>query len=238
MRAPSQCVKWMISDAAMPGKRYFVPPEKPTTSCGKTGPQMRTWSVLDDEPVERDRDVLLQASEAELLDHLRGDGPQRRERRGVVPPVVENPPVSGTAVNDRASDEAAELLVAHRRMRAERDEKVERRDAWAELALEDLEHQRHRHRPRPVGDEDDNALAVEGQTRQPLPREVRHFLRREMSFDDASSDHAHMCRSIFSECRRQKYCDDVAAAKVLYSSSIISRRRRVAENQHTVAIGH
>ncbi len=42
--APSQCVKWMISGAAMPGNRYFVPPEKPATSCGKTGPQMRTWS--------------------------------------------------------------------------------------------------------------------------------------------------------------------------------------------------
>src|SRR5688572_25347849 len=42
--APSQCVKWMISGAAMPGNRYFVPPEKPATSWGKTGPQMSTWS--------------------------------------------------------------------------------------------------------------------------------------------------------------------------------------------------
>ena len=42
--APSQCVKWMISGAAMPGNRYFVPPENPATSCGNTGPQIRTWS--------------------------------------------------------------------------------------------------------------------------------------------------------------------------------------------------
>ena len=42
--APSQCVKWMISGPAMPGNRYLVPPEKPATSCGKTGPQTSTWS--------------------------------------------------------------------------------------------------------------------------------------------------------------------------------------------------
>ena len=29
---------------AMPGKRYLFPPENPTTSCGKTGPTIRTRS--------------------------------------------------------------------------------------------------------------------------------------------------------------------------------------------------
>ena len=44
MSAPSQCVKLMTSAPAMPGKKYLLPPEKPTTSCGKTGPQMTIWS--------------------------------------------------------------------------------------------------------------------------------------------------------------------------------------------------
>ena len=30
----------MISGAAIPGNRYFDPPEKPATSCGNTGPQI------------------------------------------------------------------------------------------------------------------------------------------------------------------------------------------------------
>jgi hypothetical protein len=36
--APSQCEKSMTSWPATPGKKYLLPPEKPTTSCGNTGP--------------------------------------------------------------------------------------------------------------------------------------------------------------------------------------------------------
>ena len=36
--APSQWKKFRISGPPMPGKKYLFPPEKPTTSCGKTGP--------------------------------------------------------------------------------------------------------------------------------------------------------------------------------------------------------
>ena len=38
--APSQWKKFRMSGPATPGNRYLLPPEKPTTSCGKTGPQM------------------------------------------------------------------------------------------------------------------------------------------------------------------------------------------------------
>ena len=63
--------------------------------------------VFDDQPIERDRHVLLQASEAELLDHRRRDGPQRGERRGVIPPMVEDPAIPGAAVNDSPADQAS-----------------------------------------------------------------------------------------------------------------------------------
>ena len=33
-----------ISGPAIPGNRYLLPPEKPTTSCGNTGPMMMSWS--------------------------------------------------------------------------------------------------------------------------------------------------------------------------------------------------
>jgi len=44
MTPPSQWKKWIISSPAMPGKMYLCPPEKPTTSCGNTGPKMKNSS--------------------------------------------------------------------------------------------------------------------------------------------------------------------------------------------------
>ena len=38
MSAPSQWNMSMISCPPIPGNRYLLPPEKPTTSCGKVGP--------------------------------------------------------------------------------------------------------------------------------------------------------------------------------------------------------
>ena len=44
MRAPTQCDRSMASWVLQPGMKYLLPPEKPTTSCGKTGPMMTMWS--------------------------------------------------------------------------------------------------------------------------------------------------------------------------------------------------
>ena len=57
--APSQWVKWIISGAAMPGNGSLVPPEKPATSCGNTGPQIEHVVVLGRQAIERDRNVLV-----------------------------------------------------------------------------------------------------------------------------------------------------------------------------------
>ena len=56
--APSQCVKSMMSAPAMPGKKYLLPPLKPTTSCGKTGPQISRLIVIEDEFVQPHRHIL------------------------------------------------------------------------------------------------------------------------------------------------------------------------------------
>src|SRR5689334_19660685 len=42
--APSQWKKFKICGPPTPGNKYLLPPEKPTTSCGKTGPTIITWS--------------------------------------------------------------------------------------------------------------------------------------------------------------------------------------------------
>ena len=73
---------------------------------------------------------------------------------------------SATAVDDRPAHVRGELRVGHRRMRAERDEIIERGDARAELAFEDVEHHRHRHRARAVGDQREDAPAVDGHARR------------------------------------------------------------------------
>src|SRR4051794_28056587 len=36
--APTQCERLISSGPETPGKKYLLPPEKPTTSCGNTGP--------------------------------------------------------------------------------------------------------------------------------------------------------------------------------------------------------
>jgi len=44
IRAPSQCKRSISSHPDTPGKRYLLPPEKPTASCGSTGPITRVTS--------------------------------------------------------------------------------------------------------------------------------------------------------------------------------------------------
>ncbi len=47
INAPSQCDTSMIFWPATPGKKYLLPPDIPTTSCGSTGPTTRamSWST-------------------------------------------------------------------------------------------------------------------------------------------------------------------------------------------------
>ena len=170
------------------GKQVLRAARKADHLVREDGPADKDVVVFDDEAIERDRDGLIQPSEAELLDRGRRNRPERRKGRRVIPTVIENPSIAGAAVDNRPSDQPAQLLVAHRRVRAECDEKIEGRHARAELALEDVEHQRHRHRAGAIRDEDDHPLTVDRQSLQSLPRQVSDFLRRQIPLDDATSD--------------------------------------------------
>lgn len=44
INAPSQCDTLITSWLEMPGTKYLLPPEKPTTSCGNTGPTISVTS--------------------------------------------------------------------------------------------------------------------------------------------------------------------------------------------------
>ena len=77
MSAPSQCVKWMISGAAMPGKQVLRAAREADDLVRKHRSADEHVVVLDDEPVERDRHVLAEPAAGEL-----GDLGRRESSRG------------------------------------------------------------------------------------------------------------------------------------------------------------
>ena len=53
------------------------------------------------------------------------------------------------------------FVIVHWRVRAKRDQKVERRHARAQFPLEDVKQQRHRHRARAVRDQNENSPPID-----------------------------------------------------------------------------
>jgi len=105
--------------------------------------------------------------------------------------VIEDAARTRAAVRDRLPHERGELRVVHRRVGAECDEIVERRDARAELALERREHHRHRHRPRAVGDDDEHAPTIDRQRAKALAGNCIQLLAAEIALGHPFPDSLH-----------------------------------------------
>ncbi len=75
--------------------------------------------------------------------------------------MVEDAGAATPSVNDRTSHQPGELCLIHERMCAESDEVVARGRLCADLRLQKLEHQRHRHGASAIGDDGQHALAFE-----------------------------------------------------------------------------
>jgi len=103
--------------------------------------------------------------------------------------MVEDPALPRLSVDDGLADMAAQLRIGHRRVGAERHQEVERRDALAELALEGLEHQRHRHRAGAVRYQDQDTPAVDRKPGQPFTGQPRDVLAGEIAVGHAVADH-------------------------------------------------
>ena len=144
--------------------------------------------VFGREPIERDRHLLAETATREIGNLAGGNGPELRVRGRIIPSMVEDAPRTRAPAHDRLADEGAELGVVHRRVRAERDEIIERRDARPELPLEQLEHHRHRHRPRAVRDDDEHPAPVDWHRSQPFARDGVQLLAAQIAFDDALPD--------------------------------------------------
>ena len=177
MSAPSQCVKWMMPGAAMPGKQILRSAGESRDLVGKDRTANEHVIVFGRQSIERNRHIFAKAAVGQLDDFTSRNRAELGERRGIVPSVIEDASLPGEAILDRVPDERAQLGVAHRRVRAECNEIVERRHARPELALERLEHQRHRHGARAVGNKHQHAAAVDRQPRKPLARDASRIVR-------------------------------------------------------------
>ncbi len=163
--------------------------------------------VLDDQPIQRDRHILLEAPSGDCRDLARRYRPQVGERCRIVPAMVEDARAAAAAVDDRSANQPTERRVVHWRVRTERDEIVECRHARAQLALEYLEHQWHRHRPGPIRNQGDDAPAIERQGGEAVADNARHGRRLEKAFGDPLSDHAHwQCRRSSTTSRSATKC--------------------------------
>ena len=127
--------------------------------------------VLERQLVERDRHVAAQPAAGELLD-LGAPGSSRASRSspGSSQRWLKTRRAPARPFTTVAPDELRELRVAHRRVRAEGDQEVERGRARAQRLVEHVEEERHRHRARAVGDEHQHAPAVERQASREASR--------------------------------------------------------------------
>ena len=164
---------------------------------GKHRPADEDVIVVDEQPVERDRNVLLQPASRQLRNLVRGNLPELHERLRIVPPVVENPPLPGKPIDNGLPDVATELLVGHRRVGAERHQIVQRGHARPELVLDDLIQQGHRHRPGAIRNQDEQPLAVHRQLREPGTRHRGDVLAGQIPFSDTPPDYGISSRIVF-----------------------------------------
>jgi hypothetical protein len=86
--------------------------------------------------------------------------------------------VSGALLGGQA-EQAEQLGLAHGRMRAEGDEEIHGFRPWPQVAGEDAEEERQRHRPRAVGHQDEHALGGQSQAFETLGDDLLDLPLRE-----------------------------------------------------------
>jgi len=169
--------------------------------------------VLERQLVEHHGHVAAQPAAGQLLDLAGRDRPERREAPGVVPAVVEDAPLSGTAVVHAAPHQFRELGVAHRRVGPERHQKVEGGRARRQHLLQHVEEQRHRHGARAVGNQRQDTLAVERQLREALARDRSDLVgRQEAGVEPTADDALRQDRHRANGCRCLTKCFSRLAA--------------------------
>ena len=164
MTAPSQWEKLMTSVPPMPGKKYLLPPEKPTTSCGKDRAADDELVIVQHQLVERHRHVLAHQPAGQLRDLGGGDGADGGEGAGQVPVVVEDvhAGIAAGALLGGDAHQPVQRLLAHGLVRAQGHQIVQRGGRAAQLLVKQAEEERDGRRARAVGDDHQHPLALQG----------------------------------------------------------------------------
>ena len=174
------------------GKQVLRAAGEPATSCGNTGPQMSTWSYSVTSRLSATGTSCSSRPLGELDDVARGDRAERDERGRVVPAMIEDPPRRrrGRSITGRPTRRlSCASLIGECVPSATRKSSAATRGPSSRV--EDLEHQRHRHRARAVRDEDQHALAVERQPRQTLTNDMDELLGSEAAVFETATDDVH-----------------------------------------------
>ncbi len=114
----------MISWPATPGKKYLLPPEMPTTSCGSTGPTTSATSCSTTARLSSTGTSIVSRPSDSSAIRAAGIVPRSANVAGLPPLVVEHGH-AGIGRLERAlrvAEVGGERRLAHRRVRAERDE--------------------------------------------------------------------------------------------------------------------
>ena len=117
--------------------------------------------VIQDQPVQPDWDIFHQATIRDAPNLLRGDQADLHKRFRGFPVMVENMAHTGFAVYHLATDEVAQLFIAHGLVGSKRDQVIQSSHTPGKVLFEQGKHQRHGHAARAVGDQEQNTLAIQ-----------------------------------------------------------------------------
>src|SRR5579859_3421260 len=161
--------------------------------------------IVEDQFIESDRHILRHLAIGYFCYLGGGDAAEVGKGSRVFPVMIKNVGVAGLTVDHSVAHEFAELLVAHGRVRAQRNQIIQDLHTWPQYFLEKRKHQRHGHGSRAVRNKDDHAFAIEFPRLERLGNDLAHIVSGEVRIFLSSTDRR--CSSFFSlwSCVRHGY---------------------------------
>jgi hypothetical protein len=172
------------------GEQIFVPARKPNYFVGKDRSTNQNLVVVEEQAIDSYQDGFGEQAPGALRNFVCRDGTQVHKRSGEIPSMIENASLAALSVDHGLAHQPRELRVTHQRVRAESHQVVASGRPRTNLLLQKLEHQRHRHRARAIGDDGQHALAVHMKFRACLSNHLANFIVSQQAVSDTlAQDH-------------------------------------------------
>jgi hypothetical protein len=105
--------------------------------------------------------------------------------------MIEDAGDAAEAVDDWAAKHAGKLRIGHQRMSAKSDEVIAGRGPRADFLLDNFEHERQRHGAGAIGNDDENALALDGELLGGGSNHFTNFVVSEAAINETFADAGH-----------------------------------------------